>query len=154
MALVNGWLFFREAVGQYEDNHWDLKNQRKDRVMLSRRHQETRLEKLQCLLCEGPHDIKDCTTIWEQAVEDRRKTIYKKLLCHGHPEGISKEHNAKSCSNRRKRKVYNGWSPIILHGIKIEKKRGSSEVAATSARWSKMCINQLCIKCDNYVVKR
>ena len=80
MALVSGWLFFREAIGQYEDNHWDLKNQRKDRVMLSRRHQETRLEKLQCSLCEGPHDIKDCTTIWEQAVEERRKTIYKKLL--------------------------------------------------------------------------
>ena len=53
--------------------------------MLSRRHQETRKQKL---ICEGQHDIEECTTILEQAVEDRSKTIYKKRLCYGCLEGI------------------------------------------------------------------
>ena len=37
-----------------------------------------------------------CTTILEQTVQDRSKTIYKKRLCYGCLEGISKEHKAKS----------------------------------------------------------
>ena len=47
-------------------------------------------------MCEGQHDIEECTTILEQDVEDRSKTIYKKRLCYGCLEGISKEYNAKS----------------------------------------------------------
>ena len=101
--------------------------------MLSRRHQETRKQKL---ICEGQHDIEECTTILEQAVEDRSKTIYKKRLCYGCLEGISKEHNAKSCSNRRQCKICNGRHPTILQGIKTEKhksKKDTDEVAATLA---------------------
>ena len=102
--------------------------------MLSRRHQETRKQKL---ICEGQHDIEECTTILEQAVEDRSKTIYKKRLCYGCLEGISKEHNAKSCSNRRQCKICNGRRhPTILQGIKTEKhksKKDTDEVAATLA---------------------
>ena len=67
-------------------------------------------------------------------MEDRSKTIYKKRLCYGCLGGISKEHNAKSCSNRRKCKVCKGRHPTILHGIKIEKKnskRETNEVAGT-----------------------
>ena len=37
-----------------------------------------------------------CTTILEQTVEDRSKTIYKKRLCYGCLEAISKEHKGKS----------------------------------------------------------
>ena len=77
--------------------------------MLSRRYQETRKQKIQ-----RAQNVK-------QAVEDRSKTIYKKRLCYGCLEGISKEHNAKSCSNRRQCKVCNGQHATILHGIKTEK---------------------------------
>ena len=48
-----------------------------------------------CPICEGQHDIEECTTILEQATEDRSGTIYKKRLCYGCLDGISKEYNAK-----------------------------------------------------------
>ena len=49
-------------------------------------------ETLKCQICEGQQDIEECTTILEQAVEDKSKTIYKKRLCYGCLEGLSKEH--------------------------------------------------------------
>ena len=64
-------------------------------------------ETLKCPISEGQHNFEECTKILEQAVEDRSKTIYKKYLCHGCLEGISEEHNTKSCSNRRQCKVCN-----------------------------------------------
>ena len=47
MALVNDPLFSRELSDNMKVNNWSLTNQRNCRVMLSRRHQETRIEKLQ-----------------------------------------------------------------------------------------------------------
>ena len=70
--------------------------------MQSRRHQETRKEKLQSA------QYMKASMILEQAVEDRSKTICKKRFCYGCLEGISKKYNAKSCSNRRQCKVSNG----------------------------------------------
>ena len=69
----------------------------------------------------------------EQAVEDRSKTIYKECLCDGCLEGISKEHNAISCSNRRQCKVCNGRHLSILHGIRIEKKKSKRETDEVAA---------------------
>ena len=48
-----------------------------------------------CPICEGQHDIEECTTILEQATEDRSRTICKERLCYGCLDGISKEYNAK-----------------------------------------------------------
>ena len=135
MNLVNDPLFSREAVRQYEDK--PLKPHRPKKIQsyaiketLGNKNKGTE----KCPICEGQHDTEECTTILEQAVEDRSKTIYKKRLCYGCLEEISKEHNAKSCSNRRQCKVCNGRHPTILHGIKIEKKKskkGTDKVAAT-----------------------
>ena len=57
-----------------------------------------------------------------------------KGLYYGCLEGISKEHNAKRCSNSKQCKVCNGQHPTILHRTKIEKNRSrtrTDEVAAT-----------------------
>ena len=59
-----------------------------------------------------------------------------KGLYYGCLEGISKEHNAKRCSNSKQCKVCNGQHPTILHRTKIEKNRSrtrTDEVAATLA---------------------
>ena len=135
MNLVNDPVFSREAVGQYEDK--PLKPHRPKKIQ-SYAIKETsgngNKGTAKCPICEGQHDIEECTTILEQTVEDRSKTIYKKRLCYGCLEEISKEHNAKLCSNRRQCKVCNGRHPTILHGIKIEKKKlkkGTDKVAAT-----------------------
>ena len=137
MNLVNDPLFSREAVGQYEDK--PLKPHKSKKIQSYAIKETSGIEKREtskCPISEGQHDIEECTTILEKPVEDRSKTIYKKRLCYGCLQGISKEHNAKSCPNRRQYKVCNGQHPAILHGIKIEKnklKKGTDEVAATLA---------------------
>ena len=121
MNIVNDPLFSREAVWQYEDK--PLKPHRRKKIQNYAIKETSGNENKgtsKCPICEGQHDIEECTTILEQAVEDRSKTIYKKRLCYGCLEEISKEHNAESCSNRRQCKVCNGRHPTILHGIKIE----------------------------------
>ena len=108
MNLVNDPLFSREAVRQYDFK--PLKPHRPKKIQ-SYAIKETSGNKnkgtAKCPICEGQHDIEEYTTILEQAVEDRSKTIYKKRLCCGCLEEISKDHNAKSCSNRRQCKVCN-----------------------------------------------
>ena len=64
------------------------------------------------------------------------RPLTRNIFVIGCLEGIAKEHNAKSCSNRRQCKVCNGQHATILHGIKIEKKkskRRTDEVVATPA---------------------
>ena len=72
MNLVNDPLFPREAVGQYEDKPLKPQKPKKIRVMLL--GNENR-EASKCPICEGRHDIEDCITILEQAVEKRSNTI-------------------------------------------------------------------------------
>ena len=62
-------------------------------------------------------------------MEDRSKTLYKKKLCYGCLGNISKEHNTKSCANRRMCKVCSGCHPTVLNGLKIQKhkKKENSE---------------------------
>ena len=128
MNLVNDPLFFREAVRQYEDKPLIPQKPKKiQSCAMKETSGNENKETLKCPMCEGQHDIEECTTILEQAVEGRSKTIYKKRLCYDCLKGISEEHNAKSCL--RQSKVCNGRHPTILHGIKIEKKgskRGGS----------------------------
>ena len=63
-------------------------------------------------------------------MEDRSKALYKKL-CYGCFGNISKEHNAKSCVNRRICKVCSVRHLTVLHGLKIQKHMQKEE----------MCIN-------------
>ena len=134
MNLVNDPLFSREAVGQYEDK--PLKPHRPEKIQSYAIKETSGNENkgtAKCPICEDQHDIEECTTILAQAAEDRSKTIYNKRLCYGCLEEISKEHNAKSCSNRRQCKVCNGRHPTILNGTKIKKKKlkkGTDKVAA------------------------
>ena len=135
--LVNDPLLSKEAVKKYEDKSLKPDNAKKIQIYpIKEKSGNQNRENSKYPICEGQHDIEDSTPILEQAVEDKSKTIYKNLVCYGFLEGISKEHNAKICSNRRKCKVCKGLHPTILHGIKIEKKklkRGTDEVAATLA---------------------
>ena len=48
--------------------------------------------------------------------------MFKKKLCYGCLEAISKDRNAKKCSNRRSCKVCNGRHPATLHRVKLDKK--------------------------------
>ena len=93
MNLVNDPLFSREAVGKHEDKALKPHKPKKIQNYASKETSanENR-ETSKCPICEGQYDIEDCTTITKQAVEDRSKTIYKKRLCYGCLDEISKEH--------------------------------------------------------------
>ena len=54
-------------------------------------------------------------------MEDRSKTLHKKKLCYRCLGNISKEHNVKSCANRRMCKVFSGRHLTVSHSLKIQK---------------------------------
>ena len=76
MALVNYPLFSREAIRQYEDEPLNpLKPKKTPSYAIKETSGNERRETSKCPICEGQHDIEERTTILEQAVEDRGKTI-------------------------------------------------------------------------------
>ena len=132
MVLVNDLLFSREAVGQYEEK--PLKQQSRSTKFKSQTHvikeagDSEKKDKTKCPICDEHHDIEECQVFLSQTMEDRSKTLYKKKLCYGCLGNISKEHNAKSCANRRRYKVCSGRHPTVLHGLKIQKHKKKETV--------------------------
>ena len=114
MVLVNDPLFSREAVGQYEEK--PLKQQSRSTKHKFQTHvikeagDSGKRDKAKCPICDE-HDIEECQVFLSQTMEDRSKTLYKKKLCYGCLGNVSKEHNAKSCTNRRMCKVCSGRHP-------------------------------------------
>ena len=138
MTLVNDPLFSREAVEQYEDKPLKPHKPKKIQNYAVKENQETRNEKIQSAqFLKTNMTLRSSQQFWNNLLRTEvRPFRSNKRLCYGCLEGISKEHNAKSCSNRRQCKVCNGKHPTILHRIKIEKnksKKGIDEVAATLA---------------------
>ena len=133
MVLVNDPLFSTEAVGQYEEKSLkqpsrSTKHKLQTHVIKEIRESAKRY-KAKCPVCDGHHDIEECQVFLSQTTEDRSKTLYKKKLCYGYLGNISKEHNAKSCANRRMCKVCSGRHPTVLHGLKTQKykKKGNNK---------------------------
>ena len=117
MVLVNDPLFSRgfQAVGQYEEK--PLKQQSRSTKYKFQTHvikeaeDSVKKDKAKCPICDEHHDIEECQVFLSQTMEDRSKTLYKKKLCYGCLGNVSKEHNAKSCTNRRMCKVCSGRHP-------------------------------------------
>ena len=136
MVLVNDRLFPRGAVGQYEEK--PLKQQSRSTKHKFQTHVIKEAEnsgnkdKTKCPVCDGHHDIEECQVFPSQTIEDRSKALYKKL-CYRCLGNISKEHNAKSCANRKMCKVCSGRHTTVLHGLKIQKhkKKGNNKGADT-----------------------
>ena len=47
--------------------------------------------------------------------------IFKKKLCYGCYQKVSRMHNAKNCTNRKVCEVCNGKHPTTLHGLVLRK---------------------------------
>ena len=141
MVLVNDPLFSREAVGQYDEK--PLKQQSRSTKHKFQTHVIKEAEgsgkrdKANCPVCDDHHDIEQCQVFLSQTMEDRSKTLYKKKLCYGCLGNISKEHNAKSCANRRICKVCSGRHPTVLHGLKIQKHKKKGNNEGTDAKENK-----------------
>ena len=125
MVLVNDSLFSREAVDQYEEK--PLKQQSRSTKHNFQTHvieeagDSGKRDKAKCPVCDDHHDIEECQVFLSQTMEDRNKTLHKKKLCYGYLGNISKEHNTKSCANKRMCTVCSGIHPTVLHGLKIQK---------------------------------
>ena len=79
-------------------------------------------------MCNENHDIEaDCVFFLQQTLEERSKLLYKMKLCFGCFEEVTKEHNAKSCANRRICKVCNGKHPATLHGYVRKKSKNDNQ---------------------------
>ena len=73
------------------------------------------------------HDVEDCVFLLQQTLEERSKLLYKRKLCYGCFEEITKDHNAKSCAYQRICKVCNGKHPATLHGYVRKKKQNDNQ---------------------------
>ena len=117
MVLVNDPLFSRgfQAVGQYEEKPLKQQSRSTKHKFQTRVIKEAgnsgKRDKAKCPIYDDHHDIEECQVFLSQTMEDRSRTLYKKRLCYGCLGNISKEHNAKSCANRRMCKVCSGRHP-------------------------------------------
>ena len=135
MIIVNDPLFPKEAVGQYDQEtprrqkfqkHQNIHTYAITKHAVYER-EVTQAKTGNCPVGEkGHHDIEDCPDLLTQPIEDRSKTVFKKKLCYRCLIAISKDHNAKKCSNRRSCKVCNGRHTTTLHGVKLDKKDKAS----------------------------
>ena len=60
-------------------------------------------------------------------MEEQSKLFYKRKLCFGCFEEVTKEHNAKSCANQRICEVCNGKHPTTPHGYVRKKKQNDNQ---------------------------
>ena len=80
-----------------------------------------------CPLCNENHDIEDWVLFLQQMLEEWSKLPYKRKLCDGCFEEVTKAHHAESSANRRICKVCNRKHPATLHGYVRKKKQNDSQ---------------------------
>ena len=121
MTLASDPLYSRDAVSQYiEKNQKFIKSKRftVNTVKAEELGKVDISQKLKignrCPVCCESDNIEDCVFFLQQTLEEQSKLLYKRKLCYGCFEEVTKEHNAKSCANRRISKVYNGEYPTKL----------------------------------------
>ena len=71
--------------------------------------------------CGKSHGIKNYADFLKLSIEERNKMIFKKKLCYGCYQKVSRMYNAKNCTNRKICKVCSGKHPTTLHGLVLRK---------------------------------
>ena len=72
----------------------------------------TQISQVECVLCNGNHDLDDCHEFRKYALAERRDFIRDKCLCFS---CYSANHFSRSCTNRRSCKVCTKPHPTALH---------------------------------------
>ena len=83
-------------------------------------------EEIECPVCGKSYEIEDCADFLKLSIEERSKMIFKKKLCYGCYQKVSRTPNAKNCTNRKVCKVCSGKHPRTLHGL-VWRKDNSQE---------------------------
>ena len=108
-------LYSREASGESPQLD-SSKTKTHQRPWKSTVYQSSTSLKLQCPLCNDPHDLDDCLRFLRRSLEERRDFLFKTRLCFSCYNPSSKEHSAKNCKNRRTCKECGGKHATGLHG--------------------------------------
>ena len=87
-------------------------------VISSEAHAPTKRSVLSCPLCSSAHDLDDCGIYKSKSVEDRRGLLMEKRLCFCCYRPLSKQHNAKTCRDRRTCTICSRSHPTGLHGLR------------------------------------
>ena len=127
-TLLNDPLFSRDAVSQYQEKKEKYDQKKKVSTFLAKTEIQTnesfklkaQKQETECPVCGKSHGIEDCEDFLKLGVEERSKMIFKKKLCHGCYQKVSRMHNAKNCTNRKVCKVRNGKHPTTLHGLVLK----------------------------------
>ena len=133
MALINDPLFSKKVVGQYEQKPLKQKSRSRKHKFLTHAIKDTgdseNRNTAKCPVCDDHHNIDKYQVFLSETIKDSSNTLYKKKLYYGFQGNISKEHNEKSCDNKRMCKVFSVNFLKVLHSLKIQKykKKGNNE---------------------------
>ena len=83
---------------------------------------DSEFKKVECPVCDESHDLDNCSMFKDQTLEEKSKTLYKKMLCYGCYSPVSQDHNAKTRKQRRMCKISKHSHPTGLHGYLLKKK--------------------------------
>ena len=128
-TLLNDALFSRDAVSQNQEKKEKYDQKKKVNTFLAKTEIQTnesfklkaQKEEIECPVCGKSHGIENCEDFLKLGIEERSKMIFKKKLCYGCYQKVSRMHNAKNCTNRKVCKVCNGKHPTTLHGLVLRK---------------------------------
>ena len=116
-TLVNDPIFSKDAVQEYvqiPERNYDKKKRYGSFATKGG-------EVIKCALCEGSHNLDDCSTFLQFNLQERSKWLFHNKLCYGCLSTISVNHNARNCKNRKECKICKKRHPTSLHGYKAEK---------------------------------
>ena len=158
--LVNDPLFSKEAVDQFVEQKEKQERSRrqgglKNYAVLSEENkpdknkkQDDTSDNSKCPACNtnNQHDLDDCKTFMSLSIEERSKFLYKNKLCYGCYKMISKQHNGKSCKQRRTCKICKGNHPTGLHGYKPKK-----EDSKDGTKKEELTFKNASVKCSKVI---
>ena len=124
--LVNDPLFSREAMKQYTPSKEKPSDKQRKSVKtmatkttVAKGQAEPKLKSNSCILCKHQHDLDDCKEFKSKTVEERSNFLGIKKRCFGCNGPMTMDHNARSCTRRRKCGTCGGNHPTGLHGFRL-----------------------------------
>ena len=104
--------------------------------------------KKKCSACDRNHDLETCQLYLAKPVEERSKLLFRKNLCYGYVNTISKDDTRKSCKKRRIWKVRNKKHLTTLHGTKVERKSNGDGASRRANKQNSSIHNTLAVEND------
>ena len=103
MTLVSDPLYFRDAISQYIEKNQKFIKPKKLTVNTVKAEEVGKIDiskKLKvvnrCPVCNENHDIDDCVFFLQQTLKEQSKLLYKRKLCYGCFEEVTKECKPKN----------------------------------------------------------